>query len=305
MSRLSIPVFALLAARAGGRCSESSGPRTGRAPRHSTILAARPALQRRHRPARPGDQHVRPPVPDAGEQRGCGRAQHRSAASILIPRYGLTGAACSTTASITLVNLVKLAQVRALFGINPFRAETVRAIVAGLAATALDGAARAARRLAGAGGAGAGDRGPAPAALRRALLVVGRRGRGARAAAAAGPAGGRREVIVLLAAAALGLAQHAVRTDHTWTCKQKVDLDLVQVTIARGQREDAVHLRPGCTGRIGKLVVVHAPATGSRWPRASTTWSSAAAASAVSPRRRTSTRMGSRCSAARASPSAS
>jgi len=56
---------------------------------------------------------------------------------ILIPRYGLTGAACSTTASITLVNLVKLAQVRALFGINPFRAETVRAIVAGLAATAL------------------------------------------------------------------------------------------------------------------------------------------------------------------------
>src|SRR6185369_5196936 len=56
---------------------------------------------------------------------------------ILIPRYGLTGAACSTTASLTLVNLVKLAQVRALFGINPFRAETVRAIVAGLAATAL------------------------------------------------------------------------------------------------------------------------------------------------------------------------
>ena len=33
---------------------------------------------------------------------------------ILIPRYGLTGAACSTTASLTLVNLVKLAQVRAL-----------------------------------------------------------------------------------------------------------------------------------------------------------------------------------------------
>ena len=63
-------------------------------------------------------------------------------------------------------------------------------------------------------------------------------------------------MIVLLAAAALGLAQHSVRTDHTWTCKQKVDLDLVQVTIPRGAREDAVHLRPGCTGRIGKLVVV-------------------------------------------------
>jgi len=56
---------------------------------------------------------------------------------ILIPRYGLTGAACSTTASLTLVNLIKLAQVRALFGINPFRAETGRALVAGLAATAL------------------------------------------------------------------------------------------------------------------------------------------------------------------------
>ena len=56
---------------------------------------------------------------------------------ILIPRYGLTGAACSTTASITLVNLIKLAQVRALFGINPFRVETARALLAGLAATAL------------------------------------------------------------------------------------------------------------------------------------------------------------------------
>jgi len=53
---------------------------------------------------------------------------------ILIPRYGITGAACSTTASITLVNLVKLVQVRFLFGINPFRAETVRAIAAGVVA---------------------------------------------------------------------------------------------------------------------------------------------------------------------------
>jgi len=53
---------------------------------------------------------------------------------ILIPRYGINGAACSTTASITLVNLVKLVQVRFLFGINPFRAETVRAIAAGVVA---------------------------------------------------------------------------------------------------------------------------------------------------------------------------
>jgi hypothetical protein len=60
----------------------------------------------------------------------------------------------------------------------------------------------------------------------------------------------------LLAAAALTLGQHAVRTDHTWTCRHEVDLDLVQVTIPRGPREDAVHLRHGCTGRIGRLVVV-------------------------------------------------
>ena len=50
-------------------------------------------------------------------------------------------------------------------------------------------------------------------------------------------------MIVLLAAAALGLAQHEVRTDHMWTCREKVDLDLVQVTIAPGARQDAVHLR--------------------------------------------------------------
>jgi O-antigen/teichoic acid export membrane protein len=53
---------------------------------------------------------------------------------ILIPRYGITGAACSTTASLTLVNLVKLVQVRVLFGINPFRSETVRALAAGVVA---------------------------------------------------------------------------------------------------------------------------------------------------------------------------
>lgn len=47
---------------------------------------------------------------------------------------------------------------------------------------------------------------------------------------------------------------------HTWTCTSHVDLDVVQVTIAHpppgaNPREDAVHLRDGCTGRIGKLVV--------------------------------------------------
>jgi O-antigen/teichoic acid export membrane protein len=56
---------------------------------------------------------------------------------ILIPRYGINGAACSTTASITLVNVVKLVQVRALFGIDPFRAETIRALAAGAVAVGL------------------------------------------------------------------------------------------------------------------------------------------------------------------------
>lgn len=56
---------------------------------------------------------------------------------LLIPRYGLTGAACSTTASITLVNLIKLAQVRSLFHVNPFRLDAARALVAGLVAVAV------------------------------------------------------------------------------------------------------------------------------------------------------------------------
>jgi O-antigen/teichoic acid export membrane protein len=54
---------------------------------------------------------------------------------ILIPRYGLTGAAIATTASITLVNLIKLVQVWVLFGINPFRWDTLRALGAGALAT--------------------------------------------------------------------------------------------------------------------------------------------------------------------------
>jgi O-antigen/teichoic acid export membrane protein len=55
---------------------------------------------------------------------------------VLIPRYGVTGAACSTTASITLVNLIKLVQVRVIFGLNPFTARAVWA----LGAAALAGA---------------------------------------------------------------------------------------------------------------------------------------------------------------------
>jgi len=57
--------------------------------------------------------------------------------AILIPRYGITGAAVSTTASITAVNLLKLVQVRVMFGINPFRAQAAYALLAGVLAAAL------------------------------------------------------------------------------------------------------------------------------------------------------------------------
>lgn len=50
-------------------------------------------------------------------------------------------------------------------------------------------------------------------------------------------------------------ASQVVSFDHTWTCTSHVDLDLVRVKIPSGPREDAVHLRGGCSGRIGKLVV--------------------------------------------------
>ena len=56
-------------------------------------------------------------------------------------------------------------------------------------------------------------------------------------------------------------AHQVVQVDRTWTCSSAVDLDLVKVTITRKvigdrRRKDAVHLRPGCTGRIGRLVIV-------------------------------------------------
>jgi hypothetical protein len=62
---------------------------------------------------------------------------------------------------------------------------------------------------------------------------------------------------LLLVAALLGMhgSHRVVRTDRTWTCTQPVDLDLLAVSIPAGPRQDAVHLRPGCTGRIGRLEV--------------------------------------------------
>jgi hypothetical protein len=44
-------------------------------------------------------------------------------------------------------------------------------------------------------------------------------------------------------------------TDQTWMCDRPVNLDSVTVTI-RNASVDAVHLREGCTGRIGRLDVV-------------------------------------------------
>ena len=56
---------------------------------------------------------------------------------VLIPRYGVTGAAFSTTGAITLVNVIKLVQVRVIFGLNPFTVRAVRAVGAVLLAVAL------------------------------------------------------------------------------------------------------------------------------------------------------------------------
>jgi O-antigen/teichoic acid export membrane protein len=56
---------------------------------------------------------------------------------VLIPRYGITGAACSTAGALTLVNAIKLVEVRVLFGMWPFRADSLRSFAAaGLAVVA-------------------------------------------------------------------------------------------------------------------------------------------------------------------------
>ncbi len=55
---------------------------------------------------------------------------------ILIPRYGIVGAAASTTAAVTIVNVAKLFEVQWMFGINPFRAAALRTLcVAALVAS--------------------------------------------------------------------------------------------------------------------------------------------------------------------------
>jgi O-antigen/teichoic acid export membrane protein len=53
----------------------------------------------------------------------------------LIPRYGMTGAACSTAMSLTIVNAIKLGELRLIFRMHPFQRSTLRLFLSiGLAA---------------------------------------------------------------------------------------------------------------------------------------------------------------------------
>jgi O-antigen/teichoic acid export membrane protein len=58
-------------------------------------------------------------------------------ALVLIPRYGLTGASIATASALTFVNAIKLVEVRVIFGMYPFRADTLRTLVAAGLAGAL------------------------------------------------------------------------------------------------------------------------------------------------------------------------
>jgi O-antigen/teichoic acid export membrane protein len=49
---------------------------------------------------------------------------------VLIPRYGLVGAALTTASALTLVNLIKLVQVHHIFGMSPWRADTLNVLAA-------------------------------------------------------------------------------------------------------------------------------------------------------------------------------
>lgn len=55
---------------------------------------------------------------------------------LLIPRFGMTGAAVSTASALLLVNAIKLVEVRLLFGIHPFRGQSVRVLLAAAGAVA-------------------------------------------------------------------------------------------------------------------------------------------------------------------------
>ena len=56
---------------------------------------------------------------------------------LLIPRYGMEGAAISFAGSLALVNAITLVQVRIIFGISPFRPDTLRILAAAAVAAAV------------------------------------------------------------------------------------------------------------------------------------------------------------------------
>jgi Ca2+-binding RTX toxin-like protein len=55
-------------------------------------------------------------------------------------------------------------------------------------------------------------------------------------------------------AAAAPSGRSVVLVDQAWTCRTAVDLDLVKVTM-RSAGSDAIYLRQGCSGRIGRIEV--------------------------------------------------
>jgi hypothetical protein len=72
---------------------------------------------------------------------------------------------------------------------------------------------------------------------------------------------------LLAAAAVLAAPGKVVQVDRTWFCDSKVDLALVKVTMtpaagAQRRTADAVHLEPGCTGRIGRLEITQSAGDG-------------------------------------------
>jgi O-antigen/teichoic acid export membrane protein len=52
----------------------------------------------------------------------------------LIPREGIVGAAIAWSASLAIVNIIRVVQVRILVGVSPFTVDTIKALAAGVAA---------------------------------------------------------------------------------------------------------------------------------------------------------------------------
>jgi O-antigen/teichoic acid export membrane protein len=57
-------------------------------------------------------------------------AIHVGACLVLIPRYGMVGAAAAAAGALTLVNVIKLVQVRMMLGMHPFRPDSLRTFAA-------------------------------------------------------------------------------------------------------------------------------------------------------------------------------